>query len=458
MSGGWLRPLGYLGFVLAGAFLLSGVVAGAYGEYRELPFFLIPGLCAIVAGVVTVFRSPAADLSSRDAMAFAALVYLLFSLVGALPFLGVSGFLRGWFEALSGITTTGLSLYTPEELPRSLLFFRSLLQWIGGAGILLLSLALFLPPGRTALSLYAAEYGQENIFGNVRLVARRVGEVYLGLTALGFLGFWGAGMSPFGAACHILSTLSTGGFSIYSDSIGHYSSGVTQGIVALFMLFGATSFPLFWLLVRGKAKALLSEPQVFLLLGGALVMGFLLWPAMGGPRGIFQAVSALSTTGFATTPTQSLSPAAKGLVILGMVMGGAGGSTAGGLKLFRVMALWALIIWSFRRVVLPKEAEIPFRLGRHIFPAEEVLEYGAYALLYSVALLGGSLVIAAHGYRFGDSLFEAASALGTVGLSVGITSATAPIGVKLVLMALMWMGRLEIIPVLLFLRRLGGRA
>ncbi len=447
-------PLGYLLLVLAATALPPALVAGLYGETGELIWFLGLALGTGALGWLARRASPSRSLSEADALPLTALAYLAFSLLGALPFLPVGPFLNGWFEAASGITTTGLSVFRPEGLPRSLILFRSLLQWIGGAGIVVISLALLLPPGRTALALYAAEYGGENLAGSVKLTARRVAWVYLSLTGLGFVAYLSAGMGPFDAGVHILSSVSTGGFSPYSDSIGHYSSPAVEGVVALFMLAGAISFPLFWLLRPGKARALVRERQLLALGAVSLLVGGIVAGAVGSfGTGLFQGISAVTTTGFASVPTPGLSAAARWGLILGMVIGGCGGSTAGGIKLFRLLGLLALGRWLLARARLPREAEVPLRCWGETYAHEEALRLAGYVLLYLGMLALAVTALVYWGYPLGDALFEATSAQGTVGLSVGIANPTAPIGVKLILILLMWMGRLEILPVILLLRR-----
>ncbi|HIP99568.1 TPA: TrkH family potassium uptake protein [Candidatus Bipolaricaulota bacterium] len=447
-------PLGYLLLILAASTLAPALVAGLAGEWRELAWFIALGAGAGLLGELGVRTQPVRPLTEGEALPLTALAYLLFSLLGALPFLTVGSFLDGWFEAASGITTTGLSVFTPEALPRSLILFRSLYQWLGGAGIVVISLALLLPPGRTALALYAAEYGGENLAGNVRLTARRVAWVYAALTGAGFFAYLAAGMGPFDAGVHVLSTISTGGFSPYSDSIGHYASPAVEGVVSLFMLAGAISFPLFWLLRPGKARAFLRERQLTMLFGLSLVLGLLVGGGIGSlGAGFFQGISALTTTGFTTLPTPTLSPPARWLLLLGMVIGGCGGSTAGGVKLFRLLALLALVRWLLVRARLPREAEVPLRMLGENYPQEEALRMAAYILLYLGLLAVATAALVYWGYPPGDALFEAASAQGTVGLSMGIAGPGAPAGVKLILIALMWMGRLEVLPVLLLVRK-----
>lgn len=434
--------------------MVPGAVAAlAAGEWPQFWTFLGLSLGG-TAGGWALRQRPTPPLKAEEALAFVAACYLLFSLVGAIPFLTVGGFLDGWFEALSGITTTGLSVFVPEKLPRSLLLFRSVYQWIGGAGIVVLSLALLLPPGRAALSLYAAEYGQENVFGNVHLVARRVAAVYFGLTTIGYGAYLLAGMGPFDGLVHILSTVSTGGFSPYSGSIAHYRSPAVEAVVSLFMVCGATSFPLIWALFSPRRAKALRERELWALVGLCFLFGGIIaWASGSFGRGFFQGISALTTTGFATFPTASLSPPARWTMILGMFLGGMGGSTAGGIKLFRALGLVALVGWGLKRARLPGSAQVPFKLLGRTFSAEEVLEFASYVVLYLGLLVAATLILSSMGYKLSDSLFEVVSAQGTVGLSAGIAAPGAPAGAKSVLMLLMWMGRLEIFPIILLLRK-----
>lgn len=455
-----LPPLGYVLVVLAAATVPPLLVAASAGEWYQFLLLGALGLGAALVGGLASRLPPRRPLAPSDALALTALSYLLFSLLGAIPFLGVGTFLDGLFEAASGITTTGLSVFAPQALPRSLLLFRSLYQWIGGAGIVVISLALLLPPGRTALALYAAEAGVGNLAGNVRLTARRVATVYLALTGSGFLLYWAFGMSPFQAGVHILSTVSTGGFSTHPASIGGFRSPALEGVVAVFMLAGATSFPLFWLLRPGKWRAFFREPQLGMLVGLSLAGGALLGVAAGSlGGGMFQGISAFTTTGFSTLEPARLPDPARGLLLLGMLIGGCGGSTAGGIKLFRLLGLLALVRWLYTRLRVPREAEVPLKVLGMSFSQTEALRLSAYVVLYLGILAAAALALAGWGYPLADALFEAASAQGTVGLSVGLTASHAPGGAKLILILLMWMGRLEILPVLLLTRRLlGGMA
>lgn len=399
---------------------------------------------------------PSSDLEVKEALAVTALVYLLFGLAGSAMFLPVAPFIDAFFESMSGFTTTGLSVLDIKHLPKTLLFFRAYAQWIGGVGIIILSLAVFLEPGKTAFQLYTSEYNAENLLGSVIATAQVVARVYFGLTILGFLVFLAVGMKPFEALLHILATLSTGGFSPYAESIGHFSSPLTRYAVILFMLVGATSFPLYYLAYYEGPGRLWRDQQVRALITLIVLLGLLFWglqqwrlDAWGSS--LFEAVSALTTTGFAVNDASSWATASKLGMVLLMSIGGATGSTAGGIKLLRFLLLWQLVNWLVIRALLPAEAQVPIKYGEQTVSQHELLQHGGFFVLYLSVLFLSTLLLALAGFSAIDALFESASSLGTVGLSVGVTSSDLSAWAKLLLIFNMWAGRLEFLPVLVCL-------
>jgi trk system potassium uptake protein TrkH len=431
------------------------IVALLAGECIQSALFGIAALGALLVGRWGARRRPA-TLELKEALVVTALAYPAFGLAGAVPFLAETSFLNAFFEATSGFTTTGLSVLDPETLPYSLAFFRAYAQWVGGAGIIVLSLAVLLRPGRAAFRLYASEFGEENLIGSVIATARVVLSVYIALTALGFLAYIAVGMGPWDALLHVLATISTGGFSPYNKSIGHFSSPFVPLAVTLFVLLGAISFPLYYRARREGLGQLLGDVQVRVLLllaaiGTLVFWGFSGWRPSELIPGLFHTASALTTAGFSLSDAGAWPEGVRALTLGLMVLGGSAGSTAGGLKLLRLILLLKLAHRLVIRVLLPEEAKVPVKLhGIAVADRELELVAGFFALYVGWLGLSALLLVLA-GFPLERALFESASALGTVGLSVGVTSPELAGWAKLVLIVDMWAGRLEILPVLVVL-------
>lgn len=423
---------------------------------NEYTYSLILGLLWAGSLLIGLFKKFVSEenMTSPEALITTALAYVLYALASGLVFLPVTSYMNGFFEAMSGFTTTGLSMLDPDRLPWTLLFFRAYTQWIGGAGIIVLSLIILIGPGKNAFQLYTSEFREENLAGNVRQTARIVARVYLILTASGYIVYVAAGMGYSEALLHILTTVSTGGFATHGKSIGHYPSHVLQMCVVLFMLAGAVGFPSYYLLWRQGIKRFFRDIQLrsLLLLAGSASLIFLL-ADISGPRNlwasIFNAVSALTTTGFNIGKTSRLPGEILFLSAILMIMGGSAGSTAGGLKLFRVNVMLRLPKWLILRVLLPQESKISVKYSRLAISETELKQILGFTIAYVMLLAGSIFIFCVYGFSITDSFFESASALGTVGLSVGVTSPSLPGFLKGVLILDMWAGRVEVLPLLI---------
>jgi trk system potassium uptake protein TrkH len=401
-------------------------------------------------------RGPTPALALREALVVTALAYLTFALVGTVPFLPLASFWDGFFESMSGFTTTGLSVLELTTLPSSLLFFRAYSQWIGGAGIIILSLAVLIGPGRAAFRLYASEFGEEHLVGNVVATARVVVTVYGILTLLAFAAFVAAGMSAFDGLLHALATISTGGFSPRAEGIAAYDSELVAGAVTLFMLLGAVSFPLYYFAWRSGWRRFVGDIQVRYLVvmvaaGALLLFALANWDLAALPSTLFHLASAISTTGFSVSDPAAW-PAATTLLVIGlMVIGGSAGSTAGGIKLLRLAVLGRVASWSVLRTLLPEEATLPVKVDGETVNDLEIRQTVSLFGIYVATAFASALLLVMAGFSIQEGLFESVSALSTVGLSVGVTSAELPVWAKLTLCLTMWAGRLEILPILVLL-------
>lgn len=396
------------------------------------------------------------SLGTREAMVLTALAYLLFAGVGAVAFVFVAGPVDAFFEAMSGFTTTGLTVMPVDELPRSLLFFRSYTQWIGGAGIIVLSLVVLTGPGSAGKQLYTVGLGRQDLIGNVVETGRVVVVLYGGLTLAGMLGLWAAGAGLFDAVVHGLSLTSTGGFSPAADSFGAYDQAAVPAVAGVFMALGATSLPLFYLAWRSGTHRVMADSQlrtlVALIVAATPVFVVLEGSSLDGlGDAAFHVTSAVTTTGFVREAAGQWSDGARMLALGLMVIGGSVGSTAGGVKLLRLLILLRTLGWTVSRALLPADAKVPLTIEGATVRHEEIRHSFALLGTYLVLLFLGAVALTGAGIPMENAIFDVASSLSTVGLSSGATSAELPAWAKLVLSFTMWAGRVEILAVLVLL-------
>jgi trk system potassium uptake protein TrkH len=484
---GILGILGSLLMVLAGILLLPLIVValeGNWGSGSIAGAFAIPAGISMVAGIAlrSIFgqRSPTVS----QAMLLCALAWFVLSLIGALPFVLALGadFVDAYFETVSGFTTTGITMFTGlDGMPRSILFWRALTQWVGGLGILTFFLAITAEvPG--AHMLYRAETHKVESGRPVPGMAHTVRILWLlycAFTAAVALGLRASGLSLFDSVCHSFTALATGGFSPYDASIGHYAAAAlphyrtVEYILVGGMLLGGTSFMAHYRVVRGKPGSLFRGLEMRL--WWTLIIGLtgvvLLERFLGGSFGafeselrtcLFQVVSILTTTGFATRDIGSpfFGAAARLLFLFMMVVGGCTGSTAGGIKVLRIGLLGKLMGRELRRLVIPRRALSRVIVdGKLLSPAEA---YRTSALFFSwvgLLLLGGAITALLSNHGALSSFSGMCSALGNIGPCYIPTSEMAALhpGIKLLYVVGMVAGRLEILPVLLLFSRRAWR-
>lgn len=479
-----LRDLGWLAPVVGIMALVSLPVAIVFGEWYALGPFALTAAVSFGVGLFLYlpFRR-AGEARLKHGLLVAAVGWLLVSALGALPFYLVAlrlvpgevypfaDFAAAFFESVSGYTGTGLTMATrPDLLPRVLQWWRSFIEWVGGMGVIVLMLTLIVGPGTSAVSLYFAEARTERIHPSVVSTVRTMWWIFTLYTLAAMVALWGAGMPPWEALNHAMTGISTGGFALWPESIAHYDSPAIEAVAIVIMLAGAISFAVHYRAMQRGAGIFLLDLQtrwllLLALLGTVLVAGENLLRGLGPEsslrQGAFQVVSALTCTGFQTAPIREWSDTAKLLLSTAMVIGGAAGSTAGGIKVMRFALLVRGVSWRLKKIVSPGGALVPMRLGRELLPdpeaAKRLEEASVLAFLWLGFLFLGVLVLShllPEGFSLADVVFEVASAQGNVGLSVGITQPTMPTGAKLLLCFNMWIGRLEIIPVLMFVRSL----
>ncbi len=443
-----LQSLGMV-LIIVGVLSVFPLLLTAYYNEALTPFFFV-AVIPLLAGIfmARVFGTEI-DFQIRHASISAALVYLIVSLLGALPFIYYGmGFLDSFFEAVSGWTTTGLTMIADvESMPKSILFWRSFMQWLGGVGIIVLLLTV-LSTGRATSRLYQAEARKERIKPRLVSTARLIWWIYIVYTGVGIFLFFIAGMEVFDAINHAMVALATGGFSVKNNSLAAYGSLEIEIVAMLLMLLGGINFYAHYKFLTGEKKILLKDIQVrtmaLLLFLSTLILGL---GSIGFRAGVFQSVSALTNAGLSTINLSQLTDFSKGLLTSLMIIGGSAGSTSGALKLIRVIILLKVIYWWIKQSLLPEHAIISRQLQGVELDQDVIHEAMVFSALYILILGASSFPLMYLGYSGVDSFFEVASAQGNVGLSSGITgSALHPLG-KVILIFNMLVGRLEIVPV-----------
>ena len=450
-------------------------------------YALIPLLTCAISSLATgqlLYRLNKSEGSSRIpyAMVTAALGWLLLPLFSSIPILMIARassiapdlsatileFQNPWnaiFEAFSGFTSTGLSMaFNYSELPHTLQWWRSLIEWVGGVGVIVLVISLLEPATETD-QLYNAEGRSQKIGLTLSVTVKRIWWIYLLYTIGGIFLFRIVGMSWWEALNHGMTGIATGGFSVTENSISSYGVGVKLAVIFV-MILGAISFATHYQFLRHrKVSAFWSDNQhqalwIILILGTLSLWGFHRLAAKDVPfiDILFQWTSAVSTCGFSTTSVESWDGGAKLLMSMAMLTGGTAGSTAGGIKLSRVVIIFKAIVWRFRRIALLPHEMMRYELDGKIIKETEanrrVEAAAVLAILWlSVVVVGVFILqyLKLPIYGLIDVIFEVASATSGVGLSTGITHPDLPWLGKLTLICLMWIGRLEIISALLLL-------
>lgn len=463
-------------FVLAAGLMLTPllVLFSNPEEVSHASAFCIPAGCLLVLGIILRRFKPASDmtLSVQEGGIIVLISWVTVILFSAWPFVPVSGleYSRAVFESVSGWTTTGLSVVDVSAAGPMILLWRSIIQLAGGAGLAIIMMSAITGP--TGIGISNAEGRSDQLVPHVRQSARLVLIIYISYAAAGSLAYWAAGMSFFDSVNHSFAAVSTGGFSTQVESIGYWNSAVIEAVTLTLMILGNLSFVTAWFLWRGKLGLVLKNCevrlQIFLIpLSTAAAFLFtcqVLYPQLGKSLrvAVFETVSALTTTGFSTVGYGDWNSFGIFLMICLMLIGGGTCSTAGGIKQFRIYLLFKLLLWDLGRYLMPRTAIVERHIwegSRKVFVDDaKVRQVTVFVFLYMAAFGLGVMVLCACGYSLSDSLFEFASSIGTVGLSVGVTTAGMPDIALWAEILAMFLGRFEFIVLIVSLIKLGKDA
>lgn len=454
-----LKYLGRLFIVLSLLTLVPLLVAFYCTEYPMVWRLLIVMLGWAIVGIPLSRIEVDDRLQTNESMTLAAAIFLIASLVYAYPLMAPGlTFEDAIFESISSITTTGLSMAVPGEiLSSSFLFLRSWMQWFGALAIVVFSLALLTQPG---IVTTIAELQEDDLSGGMRAYFKRVSQVYFLLTVVGVIGTLFLDIGFFDAVLLTFSSLSTGGFSPYSDSLQSLN-WLAQWWIAILCFIGAMPLMCFYRKLIGLKGIALDRLQIksflfiTILITLVFIFGLRLVDKFDWIQAIHQApllvLSAQTTSGFSTIPINDIDAGSKLLLIFGMLIGGGVGSTSGGFKLLRLLIAVNIIRFILLKTCLSKHAVAqPSMAGRKI-EYSEIAEGLSLILIYFTVVAFSWLIFVLMEYDPINALFEVTSAVGTVGLSVGITNPELPYLLKIVLCFDMLMGRLEILAWLVML-------
>jgi len=440
-------------------------------EAKSVWAFILPSACIGMAGLLLrkLFRRHGKTLSIREGGVIVLISWSIVIIVSAFPFMALMNmdFSKAVFESMSGWTTTGLSVLDFDRAPRLILYWRSMMQLAGGAGLAIIMMSAIVGP--TGVGISSAEGRGDQLVPHVRQSARLVIMIYLIYAGAGVLAYHLAGMSLFDAINHSFTVVSTGGFSTRAESIGYWDSLAIETVSLPLMLLGNLSFLTAWYLWRGKLRTVTRNGEVRLMamlipLSACIVLIFTcrgLYPLLSKSVrvAVFETVSCLTTTGFQTVSYADWNDTGIFVLIVLMLIGGGTCSTAGGIKQFRIYLLWRLFVWEIKRLLSPDAAvmECPVWEGdrKSFVDDARVRQVCAFIFMYLTTYILGTLVLCICGYTLKESLFEFASALGTVGTSVGVTSAEMPnLGLWAETLG-MFLGRLEFMVIFISLIKIG---
>ncbi len=479
-----LRTLGNLFLLLSGILFIPFGVSLFYGTKEEIWAFVITIIASGITGLALKFslKPKNEDITIREGLAIVAFWWMFCALFGALPYWlsGVcNNFCDSYFESMSGLTTTGASIFNDiEALPHGILFWRSMTQWLGGMGIVVFLVAILPTIGTGGHKLFSAESPDlttDRIKPRIAQTAKILWIIYLSLTAIVIPLFWFGGMEPFDAVCHAFTTVSTGGFSTKNQSIADFNSLFIEIVVMVFIFISACNFILYYQLITGRIRKVLANSElrffVSLLLCAICLVTLALFffdstfynggvkdhkfDSIGGSLryAAFQTVSIMTSAGFCNADFDLWPNFCRVFLVLLMLIGGCAGSTAGGMKVARIMLLCKSSVREMVHVLRPRAIMHVKLSGRPV--SEDIITNTLGFIVIHLGLFGVfSLILTVFGTELITSFSAVASMMNNIGPALADAGATRNYSeiaypCKWVLIFAMLIGRLEIYTVIL---------
>ncbi len=473
------RTMGAL-LLLEALFMALALGVSLWYKEADNGIFLLSTIITLCAGVVGLLigRNAESRMGEREGYVIVAMVWVVFSAFGLLPYYlsgQVPSLTDAWFESMSGFTTTGATIIPDlDVITHGLLFWRSLTQWIGGMGIIVLSIAILPIFGLNGMQLYAAEVSgltYEKVSPRISDTAKMMWSIYILLTVTEVVALWLCGMDVFDAVCHSFSTIATGGFSTHNNSLEYYDSAAIHYTVAFFMFISGINFVLLIYLLRGKTRYFFKDEELRWYSVAVAVFAVLLtlglyiarpgWSGIEMERAfrdsVFTVISSMTSTGFTISDYMYWPVVAWVVIFFLMLTGACAGSTAGGIKWVRLAIILKNGIAEFQRRIHPN-AIIPVKLNEKTVPQQTINNIMAFLIFYIFIIVITVVIFCATGVDFDEAIGSAVSAIGNVGISIGQfgpagTYADFPMVAKWVMSFVMLIGRLEIFTVLLLFTR-----
>jgi trk system potassium uptake protein TrkH len=458
--------------VFESAFMISCAPVSHFMGYDDAFYFIISAVITFVTGGLLWFltRNYSSNMGKREGYIIVSISWVIFSFFGSLPFYlseSIPSYTDAFFETISGFTTTGASILNNiEELSSGMLFWRSMIQWLGGMGIIVLSLSILPFLGIGGMQLFIAEVPgptPDKLHPRIMETARRLWAIYIIFTAAEVVLLLFGGMSLFDAVCHSFTTMATGGYSTKQASIAYFESPYIQYVITFFMFLAGVNFTLSYHAMHLRLKPVWRNEEfryyfgVIIIFSLVIGIGLFFSEQIGLEKafrdGLFQVVSIVTTTGFATADYISWMPLLSILILVLMFVGGSAGSTGGGIKVVRNVLMFKNTVLELKRLIHPN-AVIPVRIDKQAVPSENISNVLAFISFYLLIFFFSSIVVALMGYDIESSVGAVAATLGNIGPGFGAVGPVEnyshfPAIGKWFLSFLMLIGRLELFTVLI---------
>ncbi|PCI96184.1 MAG: potassium transporter [Flavobacteriales bacterium] len=451
--------------IISGALMLLSIPVSIYYKSNDLTAIILSSSITLIAGLGLKFatrKNKNDEVKKREGYLIVALGWISMTLFGTLPYVisgAIPDYTNAYFETISGLTTTGASILNDiESLPKGILFWRSMTQWIGGMGIIVLTIAILPLLGVGGMELFASESPgptKNKIHPRIKETAKRLWFIYFSLTVLQCILLMFAGMDFYDAINHSLTTMSTGGFSTKQASIAAFNSPIIEYIIIVFMFIAGTNFTLLYFGFKLKLKKFWENDEFKWYAAAVIILCLIITPVIYNNnfeesfRGVlFQVISILTTTGYATTDFTTWGSFITFIFFLLLFTGASAGSTSGGMKIVRIVLLMKNGFLEFKRRLHPN-AIVPVNLNRQVVSSKIIYNLLAFVFFYLFLFVVGSIALTFFGLEFKEALSAAATSIGNVGPGIGELGPAGnfynlPNPAKWILAILMLMGRLEL--------------